>query len=78
MRIAKNNFATQKQLQRGLAVIDAARAAKPDILIEDDCESIGGKDEMISPKLDPELGIKVITTREFGGIDHLPDDAGEL
>ncbi len=57
---------------------EAAKRVSPDILIEDDCESIGGEEEMISPKLDPDLGIKVITTKEFGGIDHLPDNVSGL
>jgi hypothetical protein len=56
----------------------ATKRAMPDILIEDDCESIGGEEEMISPKLDPGLGIKAITTKEFGGIDKLPDSLSDL
>lgn len=48
----------------------------PDILIEDDCESIGGEPEMTYPNLNPELKrkIKSITVKEFAGIDNLPDD----
>lgn len=47
----------------------------PDIIIEDDCESIGGKKEMVYPHLKPELKskIKSVPVREFGGIDYLPD-----
>lgn len=47
----------------------------PDIIIEDDCESIGGVKEMTYPRLKPELKskIKSIVIKEFGGIDHLPD-----
>ncbi len=47
----------------------------PDILIEDDCESIGGQSEMIYPNLSPELKskIKSIVVKEFKGIDGLPD-----
>ena len=54
--------------------------ANPDILIEDDCESIGGEPEMAYPNLNPELKekIKSIVIKEFGGIDHLPDDIEEL
>lgn len=52
----------------------------PDILIEDDCESIGGEKEMTYPHLKPELKAKIksIVVKEFGGIDHLPDDITAL
>jgi uncharacterized protein YdhG (YjbR/CyaY superfamily) len=52
----------------------------PDILIEDDCESIGGETEMISPHLKPGLleNITAIVIKEFEGIDHLPDDISDL
>ena len=52
----------------------------PDILIEDDCESIGGKKEMTITFIKPEIKqkIKSIVVKEFGGIDHLPNDLGEL
>jgi hypothetical protein len=48
----------------------------PDVLIEDDCESIGGEEEMVYPYLDPAARskIKSIVVEEFGGIDHLADD----
>lgn len=51
----------------------------PDVIIEDDCESIG-REEMTWPSLKPELRkrIKSIVVKEFGGIDHLPDDVPEL
>ncbi len=59
---------------------DAAGRAIPDILIEDDCESIGGEREMTYPHLRPELkaGIKSIVVKEFGGLDDLPDKVSEL
>jgi len=59
---------------------DAAERGMPDILIEDDCESIGGEVEMTYPHIRPELkaGIRSIVVKEFGGIDHLPDDISEL
>jgi hypothetical protein len=52
----------------------------PDVLIEDDCESIGGESEMVYPQLRPELKAKItsITVPEFAGIDHLPDDIHAL
>jgi hypothetical protein len=53
-----------------------AESVLPDILIEDDCESIGGEEEMTYPHIRPELKarIKSVIVKEFGGIDHLPDD----
>lgn len=54
--------------------------AKPDILIEDDCESIGGEYQMAYPNLTLELKSKIISIviKEFSGIDYLPDDVNEL
>ena len=47
----------------------------PDIMIEDDCESIGGKKEMTYYSLDKSLQEKInlIEVKEFLGIDYLPD-----
>jgi len=55
---------------------DVAERALPDVLIEDDCESIGGAKEMTTPHLKPEIQVRLksIVVKEFGGIDHLPDD----
>ena len=52
----------------------------PDVLIEDDCESIGGAVEMIYPHLPDEArsNITGIVVREFEGIDPLPDDPTTL
>ncbi|MFL5661861.1 MAG: hypothetical protein ACJ8BW_10990 [Ktedonobacteraceae bacterium] len=49
-------------------------------MIEDDCKSIGGEPEMTFPQLQPELqaSITSIVVKEFGGIDHLPDDLAVL
>jgi len=54
---------------------DLVESVLPDILIEDDCESIGGEIEMTYPHIKPELQekIKSIVVKEFGGIDHLPN-----
>ena len=59
---------------------DIAEAVKPDILIEDDCRSIGGKWQMTITYVDKEIkkGIKSIVVSEFMGIDHLPSDLGNL
>lgn len=59
---------------------DVAERLMPDILIEDDCESIGGESEMTYPYIGEELKpkIKSLEVKEFGGIDHLPDNIEEL
>jgi hypothetical protein len=59
---------------------DIAEQVAPDILIEDDCRSIGGRDEMMIThvKLEIRRKIKSIPVKEFGGIDHLPDTINEL
>ena len=55
---------------------ETAERVLPDILIEDDCESIGGEKNMTYPEIKPELKIRItsVVVKEFGGIDHLPDD----
>jgi len=59
---------------------DVAERVLPDVIVEDDCESIGGEEEMTYPRIKSELKmrIKSIVVREFGGIDHLPDDVSDL
>jgi hypothetical protein len=59
---------------------DVVERNAPDILIEDDCESIGGAPEMTVTHVRPEIRskIKSITVEEFGGIDHLPKDVSRL
>ena len=59
---------------------DVAERVLPDVLIEDDCESIGGEKEMTYPHIKPErkARIKSIVVREFIGIDHLPDELSAL
>jgi hypothetical protein len=52
---------------------DVAKRVAPDVLVEDDCESIGGEEEMTYPHISPEIQkrIRLIKIKEFGGIDHL-------
>ncbi len=52
----------------------------PDIIIEDDCESIGGQPEMTYPNLDESVKekIKSVIVKEFSGIDHIPESIEEL
>ncbi len=59
---------------------DIAEQVIPDILIEDDCRSIGGQRQMTITLVRDELKplIHSIVVREFGGIDHLPDAVGNL
>jgi hypothetical protein len=66
--------------QNGEGYADVAARLLPDVLIEDDCESIGGAPEMTYPNLLPQLQVQIrsIVVKEFEGIDHLPDDLGLL
>ena len=66
--------------QRGESYAQVAERVRPDILIEDDCESIGSESEMTYPHVRSELktGIKSVVVKEFGGIDHMPDDIEAL
>lgn len=59
---------------------DIAEAVLPDVLVEDDAECIGGQKEMVHPHIRPELKVRItsIVVKEFGGIDHLPDDISAL
>jgi hypothetical protein len=59
---------------------NVAERVLPDILIEDDCESIGGEEKMTITYVDPKIKskIKSIVVKEFGGIGHLPDDISKL
>jgi hypothetical protein len=63
--------------QEGETYKAVVEALKPDVFVEDDCQSIGAE-EMATPKLNSELGIKGIVVPEFGGIGHLPDNPEEL
>lgn len=60
----------------GESYADVARRAGADVVVEDDCESIGGRSEMAAPGLGG--AIRCIVVPEFGGLAHLPDDPGEL
>jgi hypothetical protein len=55
---------------------DIAEKIAPDIIIEDDCESIGGENQMTYTRIRPELKkrITLVKVKEFGGIDHLPEN----
>lgn len=66
--------------QKGEKYKDVAEKIMPDVLIEDDCESIGGKDEMTITHVKHKVKkkIKSIIVKEFSGIDHLPDKISAL
>ena len=62
--------------QAGEEYKDVAERVMPDVIVEDDCESIGGEIEMTYPHIKPDAKARIrpIVVKEFGGIDHLPDD----
>jgi hypothetical protein len=64
----------------GETYADVARRAGADVVVEDDCESIGGRAEMAAPGLceDPSSAICSVVVPEFGGLAHLPDNPIEL
>lgn len=80
--LRKYNFPEGEVLFRkdGESYKDIAEKIIPDILIEDDCESIGGEKEMTITFIKPEIKqrIRSIIVKEFQGIDHLPDDINSL
>ncbi|HZY47256.1 MAG TPA: hypothetical protein VFE96_05595 [Candidatus Bathyarchaeia archaeon] len=62
--------------EKGEEYRDVAERVRPDLIVEDDCKSIGGEREMTYPHIRPEIKarIKSIVVKEGSGIDHLPDD----
>jgi len=81
--LEKYNFPDNQNLifrKKGEEYKDVTERLMPNILIEDDCESIGGEIEMIYPHIRSDLKVKIksIVVKEFGGIDHLPDKLEKL
>ena len=80
--LKKHGFPQGKLLfrQKNEEYRDVVEKAVPDVLIEDDCESIGGIEEMAISNVRSDLKqiIKSIVVKEFEGIDHLPDDLNNL
>lgn len=66
--------------QNGESYKDIAEKIIPDILIEDDCESIGGEKEMTITFVKSEIKqkIKSIVVKEFSGIDNLSNNLSNL
>jgi hypothetical protein len=65
--------------QPGHSYGQLAGSELPDVLIEDDCQSIGA-DQITYPQIPADLRrhIKSIVVPEFGGLDHLPDSLQDL
>ena len=65
---------------RGETYKDIIERIQPNVLIEDDCKSIGGAWQMCITKVAPEIKGKItsIVVKEFKGIDALPLDLCEL
>src|SRR3990167_1917464 len=66
--------------QNGESYKDIAEKIIPTVLIEDDCESIGGEKEMTITFVKPEIKqrIKSIIIKEFSGIENLPNNLDDL
>lgn len=75
--LSKHHFPEGNLLHRCLDENYAQVVARnlPDIIIEDDCESIGGLPITVYAELDPDLipRVRSILVKEFAGIDPLPD-----
>lgn len=65
--------------QPGQSYGQVAARELPDVLVEDDCQSIGAE-QITYPQIRSDLRrrIKSIVVPEFGGIDHLPDSLQDL
>lgn len=68
--------------QPGERYADVVERILPDVIVEDDCESIPNarERELVYAQLRPDLQrrIKSIIVPEFVGIDHLPDEPAAL
>lgn len=64
--------------QDGQSYKDIIEKAKPDVLIEDDCESMD-KPELAISEVSPEIKrkIKSVIVKEFAGINDLPKSIGK-
>jgi hypothetical protein len=66
--------------QPGESYADVARRAGADVVVEDDCESIGGAQHTAALSLArfPGRAVSCVVVPEFGGLTHLPHDPQEL
>ena len=80
--LTRNGFPGEYLFYRGGGerYSDIAEQVIPDILIEDDCRSIGGRWQMTIPAVKDEIKRQIhsIVVPEFRGIDALPDDLRKL
>lgn len=80
--LLRHGFVGSKLYYRGPAekYKDIVELVRPDVLIEDDCRSIGGSWQMCMTHVEPTIknAIQSIVVREFKGIDHLPRDMRQL
>ncbi len=80
--LCKNNFIGTKLYFRdkGQKYKDIVEMVCPDILIEDNCRSIGGAWQMCITNVSPEIKahIKSVVVEEFKGIDMLPENISDL
>ena len=80
--LKKFHFPEGKLLYRnaGEEYKDVAERLVPEFLIEDDCESIGGRKKMTYTHIRTDLQkkIRLLCIKEFEGIDHLPDNLSQL
>ncbi|MBU1118609.1 hypothetical protein KKH43_01865 [Patescibacteria group bacterium] len=80
--LKKHGFPSGKLLKREgkEKYKDVAEKIMPDIIIEDDCESIGGINEVTFTHISPKKRVKIksIPIQEFDGIDHLPNSISKL
>jgi len=80
--LKRNDFAGTKLFYRekGEKYRDIVERVRPDILIEDDCRSIGGRWQMCITYVNPQLKAKInsIIVKEFQGIDKLPINLHDL
>jgi hypothetical protein len=64
----------------GESYADVARRWSADVVVEDDCESVGGMPHTTASALASSAGrpVRCVVVPEFGGMAHLPDDPAEL
>lgn len=65
---------------QGESYADVVARVAPDVIVEDDCESIGGTPQMTFPQLSPRLKSSVVSivVPEFGGIDAVAERVSEI
>lgn len=66
--------------QPGESYAAVARRAGADVVVEDDCASIGGSQQTTASSVaqSPGRAVGCVVVPEFGGLTHLPDDPHEL